>query len=96
MTNDEYDKVELAALTQLGWTYLHGAQLAPAFQSENGEREYLREVVLEKRLKAALLRINPALAYFPALRSLLYFHQKSISYFLAALPIYCLEPSVRA
>lgn len=62
MTNDEYDKVELPALTQLqqlGWTYLHGAQLAPAFYAENGEREYLREVVLEKRLKAALLRINP-------------------------------------
>lgn len=62
MTNDEYDKVELPALTQLqqlGWNYVHGAQLAPAFYAENGEREYFREVVLEKRLKAALLRINP-------------------------------------
>lgn len=62
MSNDEYDKVELPALEQLqklGWTYLHGAQFAPACYAENGEREYMREVVLEKRLKAALLRINP-------------------------------------
>jgi type I restriction enzyme R subunit len=59
MTNDEYDKVELPALQQLqqlGWTYLHGAQFAP---SATGERTYFREVVLEKRLAAAIQRINP-------------------------------------
>lgn len=59
MTNDEYDKVELPALRQLqqlGWTYMHGAQFAP---SAAGERSYFREVVLEKRLAAAIRRINP-------------------------------------
>lgn len=59
MANDEYDKVELSALQQLqqlGWTYLHGSQFLPA---SNGEREYFREVVLEKRLGAAIKRINP-------------------------------------
>lgn len=59
MTNDEYDKVELPALKQLqrlGWTYLHGSHFAPA---ANGERAYYREVVLEKRLTAAIQRINP-------------------------------------
>ncbi|RBA23284.1 type I restriction endonuclease subunit R [Herminiimonas fonticola] len=59
MTNDEYDKVELPALQQLqqlGWTYLPGAQFAP---SPTGERTYFREVVLEKRLAAAMQRINP-------------------------------------
>lgn len=62
MTNDEYDKVELPALNQLkalGWTYQHGLQFAPQNFAENGEREYFREVVLEKRLQAALRRINP-------------------------------------
>ena len=62
MTNDEYDKVELPALNQLralGWIYQHGLQLAPMSFAENGEREYFREVVLEKRLQAAVRRINP-------------------------------------
>lgn len=59
MTNDEYDKVELPALQQLqqlGWTYLHGATFTP---SATGERAYFREVVLERRLSAAIKRINP-------------------------------------
>ncbi|WP_288841662.1 type I restriction endonuclease subunit R [uncultured Deefgea sp.] len=59
MTNDEYDKVEQPALEQLqalGWIYLNGNTFAP---TPNGEREYWREVVLEKRLRAAILRINP-------------------------------------
>jgi type I restriction enzyme R subunit len=59
MTNDEYDKVELPALQQLqqlGWTYLHGSTLIP---SATGERAYFREVILEKRLSAAIRRINP-------------------------------------
>ncbi|MDZ7925340.1 MAG: HsdR family type I site-specific deoxyribonuclease [Marinagarivorans sp.] len=59
MTNDEYDKVELPALEQLqklGWVYLNGMQFAPA---PNGEREYSGEVVLEKRLAAAIQKINP-------------------------------------
>ena len=59
MTNDEYNKVELPALEQLqhlGWTYQHGSAFLP---SPDGERAYFREVVLETRLSAALLRINP-------------------------------------
>ncbi len=59
MSNDEYDKVELPALQQLqklGWAWLPGSQFAP---SVDGERAYFREVVLEKRLSAAILRINP-------------------------------------
>lgn len=59
VTSDEYDKVELPAieqLQQLGWTYINGLQFAPM---PNGEREYFREVVLEKRLAAAIQKINP-------------------------------------
>ncbi len=59
VTSDEYDKVELPAieqLQQLGWTYINGLQFTPM---PNGEREYFREVVLEKRLAAAIQKINP-------------------------------------
>jgi type I restriction enzyme R subunit len=59
VTSDEYDKVELPAieqLQQLGWTYINGVQFTPM---PNGEREYFREVVLEKRLAAAIQKINP-------------------------------------
>lgn len=59
VTSDEYDKVELPAIEQLqklGWIYINGLQFTPA---TNGEREYFREVVLEKRLATAIQRINP-------------------------------------
>jgi len=62
MANDEYEKVELPALAQLqalGWSYQNGEQLSPLKFAENGEREYFREVVLEKRLQTAIRRINP-------------------------------------
>jgi type I restriction enzyme R subunit len=58
MDQDELDKVELPAiaqLQQLGWTYVHGAQLTP----EAGARAYQRDVVLVNHLEAAIKRINP-------------------------------------
>jgi len=59
MDKDEYDKVELPALKQLralGWSYIHGSELAP---DSSEERQYYREVVLEKRLAQAVKKINP-------------------------------------
>ena len=58
MNQDELDKVELPAieqLQQLGWKYVHGAELTP----EAGARAYLRDVVLTERLENAIKRINP-------------------------------------
>jgi type I restriction enzyme R subunit len=58
MNQDELNKVELPAieqLEQLGWTYIHGAELTP----EAGARAYLRDVVLVEQLNAAIKRINP-------------------------------------
>lgn len=58
MDQDELDKVELPAiaqLRQLGWTYIHGADLTP----EAGARAYLKDVVLTQNLDAAIKRINP-------------------------------------
>lgn len=58
MNQDELNKVELPAiaqLKQLGWKYIHGADLTP----EAGARAYLRDVVLVEQLNAAIKRINP-------------------------------------
>ena len=58
MSQDEYNKVELPALTQLqqlGWTYIDGKRLLP----ETGERSALRDVILVNRLNDAIQRINP-------------------------------------
>jgi len=59
MFQDEYDKVEgpaIEQLTQLGWQYIHGAELSP---EKSNERQYFRDVVLVQRLEAAIKRINP-------------------------------------
>ena len=58
MDQDELDKVEQPAivqLEQLGWTYVHGAELTP----EAGARVYQRDVVLISQLESAIKRINP-------------------------------------
>lgn len=64
MANNEFNKVEapaIAQLVQLGWTYIQGKQLSPDYACADGipERTYLRDVVLVKRLEAAIKRINP-------------------------------------
>lgn len=59
MFQDEEQKVELPAIEQLqslGWDYIHGSNLAP---DNSDEREYLKDVVLTKRLNDAIKRINP-------------------------------------
>ncbi|MDZ7860595.1 MAG: type I restriction endonuclease subunit R [Candidatus Krumholzibacteriota bacterium] len=61
--NDEYTKVEKPAIDQLltfGYTYVRGEELAP--DSPAKERSSWRDVVLDKRLKSALMRINPWLS----------------------------------
>lgn len=60
MANNEFDKVEAPAIAQLvkqGWQYVQGKTLAP--EHPNQERNYLRDVVLVKRLESAIKRINP-------------------------------------
>ena len=66
MFQDEVEKVELPAIAQLqklGWNYVPGARLSPVLPVDGapstGERGYNRDVVLAKRLEAALRRLNP-------------------------------------
>ena len=59
----EYDKVEKPAIDQfqgLGYEYVPGDRLAP--DAPDQERLSWREVVLVKRLRTALMRINPWLS----------------------------------
>jgi type I restriction enzyme, R subunit len=60
MAQDEYEKVELPAieqLKQLGWVYIDGEELSPEHHSK--ERNSYKDVVLEKRLRSAVKKINP-------------------------------------
>ncbi len=70
---DKVEAPAIAQLVKLGWTYLRGDMLSPAAGAIQGkqlspehhcvdgraERSYLRDVVLVKRLEAAIKRINP-------------------------------------
>src|SRR5438874_980259 len=54
--------VENAALElfrELGYEYLHGQAIAPG--AETAERESFEQVVLTRRLRDAVLRLNPGL-----------------------------------
>lgn len=65
MFQDEVEKVELPAieqLTRLGWTYVPSEDIAPVLPVDGspvGERGYYRDVVLSKRLEAAVVQLNP-------------------------------------
>lgn len=69
MNQDEFNKVEAPAISQLvslGWRYIPGKALSPINESPDHvtldgepERAYWRDVVLVKRLEAAIKRINP-------------------------------------
>jgi len=48
-------------LESLGWNYIHGATIAP--DSEHSERNSFADVVLEGRLREAIMRINPQIPY---------------------------------
>lgn len=63
LNSPEFRQVELPAIEQLqtqGYTYIEGAQLSP--DHDKKERVSFRDVVLVKRLHAALHRINPEIS----------------------------------
>ncbi|MBC7085712.1 MAG: type I restriction endonuclease subunit R [Methanomethylovorans sp.] len=69
----DVEESALLWLSNLGWTVLHGYDIAPGEAA--AERENYTQVVLEKRLKAALVKLNPHLppeAINDALRKLLH------------------------
>ncbi|WP_415882607.1 type I restriction endonuclease subunit R [Neptuniibacter sp. QD34_54] len=59
MNQDEYNKVEgpaISQLQQLGWEYVHGAEFAP---ENSEERRSFKDVVLVQRLERSVKRLNP-------------------------------------
>ena len=62
MANNEYTDVEQPAielLQELGYTYVDGKTLSP---DASDERSSWRDVILEQRLRASLMKINPWLS----------------------------------
>ena len=58
LTEADVERAALDWLTSLGWTVAHGPDISPGGSSE--ERADYRTVVLERRLRDALARLNPA------------------------------------
>ena len=58
-TESEVEDATLQWLTDVGWTVAHGPDIAPSESA--AERTDYSEVVLERRLRAALVRLNPTL-----------------------------------
>ena len=58
ISEDQVEQLAVGWFKELGYDYIHGAELVP---DERGERADYGEVLLRKRLKNALQRINPDL-----------------------------------
>ena len=59
MTEDQLEQEALGWLTNVGYTALHGPDLAP--DGEHPERQSYQQVLLVERLRQALARLNPQL-----------------------------------
>jgi type I restriction enzyme R subunit len=56
------EEAALAWLEAKGWTILHGQEIAAGMPSAERADPYFRDVVLERRLRQSLQRLNPALS----------------------------------
>ncbi len=59
MIEDTVEQAAIEWLTDLGYTYIHGPDIAP--DQPAAERSSYRDVVLTERLHEALVRLNPTL-----------------------------------
>ncbi len=59
MTEDDLEQILLGWLDRLGWAHVYGPDIAPGEAA--AERADYRETVLERRLLAAVTRLNPHL-----------------------------------
>ena len=55
----DVEQIGLDWLAGLGWRVAHGPDIAP--DTPNAERDYCGQVILERRLRAALAELNPTL-----------------------------------
>ncbi len=59
MTEDQLEQDTLGWLNEVGYTVLHGPEIAP--DSDNPERKDYRQVLLLDRLRSAIARLNPGI-----------------------------------
>ena len=59
LTESEIETLAIERLQSLGFNYIYGPDIAP--DSATPERENFTDVILDKRLRKAIARINPAL-----------------------------------
>ena len=59
MTEDQLEQEALDWLKELGYTVLHGVDIAP--DSDSPERKNYRQVLLLDRLRYAIDRLNPSI-----------------------------------
>ncbi len=57
MTEDQLEQLALTWFQDTGWEYRHGPDLAP--DGDTPERTDYRQVVLGRRLREAMHRLNP-------------------------------------
>jgi len=57
ITEDQLEQLAIQWFQDTGWTYVHGAVIAP--EGVAAEREDFRAVVLKGRLAEAVRRLNP-------------------------------------
>lgn len=58
-TESIVEEAALAVLGRLGWTVLHGPEIALGTAAAERADPGYRDVILERRLRAALVRLNP-------------------------------------
>ena len=59
MTEDQLEQEALSWLTDVGYQFVHGPDIAP--DGTNPERADYRQVVLIERLRSAIDRLNPGI-----------------------------------
>ncbi|TAN44164.1 MAG: type I restriction endonuclease subunit R [Nitrospirae bacterium] len=57
ITEDSIETFAIETLQSLGWDYVHGLAIAPG--AEHAERENFEQIVLKRRLRKAVARLNP-------------------------------------
>jgi type I restriction enzyme, R subunit len=62
ITEDQLEQLAIQWFQDTGWSYVHGAVIAP--EGVAAERENFRAVVLTVRLAEAVQRLNPKLPFF--------------------------------
>ena len=57
LTEEDLENISIEWFKEIGYQFVHGPDIAP--DSKSPERDDFRKVILEDRLRSALIRLNP-------------------------------------